>query len=648
MKKTLIIVFLMVTSLSFSQNKFIPKMGKALFTELDMVRYEKDTTAKALVLEEKAHTYMSEKNNLDFRTDYYHRIKLFDKEEFDRATISISLYDGIRAVEIEAYSYNSDNGNIVKTALDRKTIYTKDIDEKWREVVFTIPNIKEGSVIEYKYSLISKYSTVRNWYFQSDIPKVRSDYRLTYLGNYKYNVRLIGYLPFDREDSKVKNECIRVPGIGYGSCGILTYGIDAIPAFKEEKYMLSEENYISHLVFDLISFTSPRGGTTKYTKTWKDADRSFKKNYLDGQVNKKSFFKKNLPQELLAVEDEMTRAKGIFTHIQDHFTWDERYWSYNKTRVKNAYEERSGDVYDINLSLYNSLQAANIESYIVMVATRNRAVPTKLFPVTKDFNYILVKAVVGGKSYFMDATDKFLTFGQVPLRAVNGEGRVLDFDKGSYWEEVKSDLKNYTKIWAKLKLNEEGELEGDVSAVQKGYYASNAREDLFEEGEDEYLRNLELKFSGYEIEDYVTEDKTALDKPFTEKFTLTPEESILGSKTIRFNPFFYYRITKNPFTLNERNFPVDFGYTQSINYTMSMEIPEGYKVTSLPEKMAVAMPNRSAFISFLSQSDNGVIKLNYRYQIKRKIFSSEEYFYLKEFYKKVTKLFGSQIVLEKI
>lgn len=638
----------MLTTLGFGQSKFIPKIGKILYTELEMVKYEKDSTAKALVLEEKAHTYMSEKNNLDFRSDYYFRVKIFDKEEFDRATVSVPIFMNQRVDDIEAYSYHTEDGLVVKTKLDKKNVFKKDLDEKWKEVVFTIPNIKEGSVIEYKYSIISKYRLERDWYFQSDIPKLKSDYKFTYLGNYKYKIRLIGFKELDRSDSKVINKCLRIPGLGTGACSDLTYGMDAIPAFKEEKYMLSEENYISRLVFDLISFTNPDGGVKKFTQTWKDADKNFKKNFLDGQVNKKKFFKKNLPQELFANQDELEKAKGIYKHIQDRFTWDQRYWSYAKTRVKNAYEEKSGDVYDINLSLYNSLQAANIESYIMMVATRNRSVPTKLFPVTNDFNYVIVKTVVGGKSYYLDATDKFLTFGQIPIRAINGEGRVLDFKKGSYWEEPKSDLKNFMKIWAKLKVNEDNELEGDLNVVHKGYFASDAREDISLNNEDDYLRDLEMRFIGYEIEDYKNSNKTELDKTFAESFTLTPEESSFGSNKIFFNPFFYYRINSNPFKLNERNYPVNFGYEQSFNYTLNVQIPEGFKVSSVPEKLALSMPNRSAVFVFLSKIEKNSITLNYRYQINKKIFSSEEYFYLKEFYKKITKLFGSQVVLEKI
>ena len=93
-----------------------------------------------------------------------------------------------------------------------------------------------------------------------------------------------------------------------------------------------------------------------------------------------------------------------------------------KYQFKRSFERRSGGVDVINLSLYNSLQAAGIECYIMAIATRENGLPTKLYPVTRDFNYIIVTTVLDGERYFLDATDKFMPFGQIPMRCLNGEG----------------------------------------------------------------------------------------------------------------------------------------------------------------------------------------------------------------------------------
>ncbi len=636
----------MFVGFAYGQNYKSFQMGRTSLEELKMSSYVKDSTANAVVLEEQGRTYLSEKHNLDFRTDVYRRIKIFDKKAFNLGTISISLYDKQEAKNIEAYSYQLVDGEMKKIKLEKKNIFKKDVNQKWNEVVFTMPNLQEGGIIEYKYSVISPYTSVDDWDFQSDIPKIKSDYVFTYLGNYKYNVRLKGNLRLDRNDSSVKKKCVRVPGVGEGACGVLTYGMDSIPAFKSEQYMLSKENFISHLAFDLISITYTDGRVKKYTKTWEDADRSFKENFLDGQVNKKKYFARSIPEHILAVENPLERTKQVYKYIQDRFTWNKRYWALKKISVRDAYESRNGGVDAINLSLFNSLQAAGIESYIVMIATRNRALPTKLFPVTNDFNYVIVKAVVDGKTYFLDATDKFLSFGQLPIRCLNGEGRVLDFKKGSYWELVKPILDNSTRMFVKLSVNENGEIEGDVNVSKKGYFASDNREEFSKKSEDDYISDLESGMLDYEIEEYKSSNLTDLEKPFSENFTFVSTETIEGQKSIRINPFYYFRVASNPFQLEERNYPVDFAYPRKYTYTLNFTIPDGYEIGELPKNAAVKTPGNGATFVFRTKISGKVLTVNYRYLIRKKVFSSEEYYYLKQFFSDLITLHGSSIELK--
>ena len=63
-------------------------------------------------------------------------------------------------------------------------------------------------------------------------------------------------------------------------------------------------------------------------------------------------------------------------------------------------KKKLGNIFDINLSLFNALQASGINSKIVLLATRNKGLPTRLFPVISDFNFLIVKTIINGKTYF--------------------------------------------------------------------------------------------------------------------------------------------------------------------------------------------------------------------------------------------------------
>ena len=437
MRNILLIVLLGLSLATFSQKQFSKKVGLTTKDELLLNSYDKDSTATSIVLQEFANLYIDKENDYAFRTDYYKRVKLFNKDDEEKATVTIYLYDKQKVNNIKAITYTLRNGEVKKTFLLDSQIFKKQTSDKWKEVTFTLPNIQEGCIIEYSYSIISPYEKLDDWYFQSDIPKLISEHRSSIPGNWVYKTRLVGFEKLDKDEIFIKKSCLQVPGISKaGDCIVKEYAMYDVPAFEEEDYMLSKKNFLARLSFDLETFTTTDGVTKRYTKTWKDADKTLKKLFFDNQTSKKNYFKKKLPPHLFEISDTLKRAKETFYFLQDRMHWNEKFWTSKDLKIKRVYDIKKGSVDAINLVLHNSLQALGIESYIAVLSTRDHGLPTKLYPVVYDFNYAIVKAVINGEAYFLDLTNKFIPFGEVPMRCLNGEARVLDFKNGSYWEEI--------------------------------------------------------------------------------------------------------------------------------------------------------------------------------------------------------------------
>ncbi len=648
MNKIYLILLIFISSISlYSQkNRKTPKLGQATREEVSMTSYELDSIAGALVLEEKGYSYVDDKNNYDFRRDIYRRVKIFDKSEFKRTTIRINLYREEKVKYIKAVTYNLEEGRETKIYLLDNQIFKKRLSENWSQITFTMPNIKEGSVIEYRYSLFSPYNKIDDWKFQTDIPKLKSDFISSFPGNWKYNIRIRSAQKLDRNKSYIKKGCLQVGGLGEADCSIMEYGMDNIPAFNKEDYMLSEENFKSKLIFEPISFTNTNGVVKKYTKTWKDADETLRKNFLDAQTSKKSYFKKNLPNQLFTIDSETERAREIYQHIQNKISWNKKYWTRKKIRVKEVYQQNTGAVDGINLVLYNSLQAANIESYIVALSTRNNGVLTKLHPSVSEFNYIMVKVVADQQTYFLDATDKNLIFGEVPYRCLNGEVRVFDFKKGSYWELLKPKYKSYTRNNISLRFDENKEMVGDIVSTDKGYYALQKRRDLKVKTEEEYLEEFETDNPLIEVDEFKVISNT--EDVVKTSYNISIPEFTLETDIIRLNPFIIDKSDENPFKLKERNYPVDFGYTWSKSYSIRITIPEGYSVSKLPENKILSLPNKGGKLLFrVNKTDEDVI-IFMKFNFSKAIYSNIEYHYLKEYFKHIIQLQDTYVELKKV
>jgi hypothetical protein len=646
--KKIVLILLLFSSIIIAQEKKSSKMEQTTLEELKMTIYDKDSTATAVVLYEHANRYPDINNDEIPRTDYYYRIKILDKSAFDLADISIDLYKKQRVKDISAITYNlSDNGTINKTNLLDKDIFTTKEGENWTVKKFTLPNLKVGTVIEYKYSVISPYLSINDWNFQSEIPKIKSEFDVAVIGNYRYNIKIIGFLKLDKNEPSIKKNCVDIDGVGPGDCAVYSYGINNIPAFKEEDYMLSKKNYISKITFDLKSHTSYRGHIKDLTTTWKQADKTLKSQFFNNQTSKKSFFKKNIPEEILTSENTLERAKKVFQFIKNHYTWNHKYWTNEDAKVKQAFQDKMGDVGEINISLYNSLNAANIDADLVVLSTRNNGVPTKLFPVIYDYNYVIVKTMIDGQTYFLDATDKFLPFGQVPVRTLNGEARVINFKKESSWVILKPKYSTSVSTSAKLILNEEGVFTGELMIRKGGYLASKQRKTISLKSEEDYLEYFESKNQDIEVDEYNVKQLENLDKPLQEFFKVRFETNENLDTKIRINPFLFGQIKENPFKLKERNYPVDFAYTRRSNYYLSLTIPDNYKIVKLPENKAISLPNNGGRFVLSSIKTGNIIKVSVRQNILRSIYSAEEYYALKDFYKKIIISESEYIILEK-
>lgn len=623
-------------------------MGRTTIDELKMTIYDKDSTAAAVVLYEHANVYLDQNNDYNTRTDFYFRIKILNKSAFDQANISIDLYKKKEIKNIKAITYNlSEIGAIVTTSLSKDKIFKVEETKNWTTHRFTMPNIKEGSVIEYSYSIISLYLGINDWYFQSDIPKIKSEFDAAILGNYKYNIRIVGFFKLDKDETSIDKECVYIDGLGQGACAIYSYGMNDIPAFKEEDYMLSKKNYISHLSFDLKSYTSSRGVIENYTTTWKQADKKLKKIFFNNQTSKKNFFKRRIPENILTIENKLEKAKNIYTFIQNHYTWNDKYWNSEDEEVKDAFNDKTGTAGEINLSLYNALQAADIDADLVILSTRNHGLPTTLFPVIFDFNYVIIKVIINKKEYYLDATDKFLPFGQVPFRTLNGQARVINYKKKSNWTVLKPKYRSSKNITAKLVLNDDGDFVGNLLIKRQGYLAELQRKKLKKLGNDNYIEEFEDENPDVEVEDYKPLFQDKLDKPLQEtiKVNILMDDGL--SEKIRINPFFFDRLKENPFKLKERNYPVDFGYAKKSNFLVNLEIPDNYKVTQLPKEVAIALPNKGGSFILKTISKGNIINIYSRVNISKSYYTSEEYFALKEFFNQIVIAENSYITIEK-
>ena len=407
MKKIHFIFALLFIFKSHSQTTFESSSYLVSRNDIETNTYEKDSTANALVIYDSGYSYVDQ---ADFRlkTEIKRKIKILNREGFNQANITIHLYknsnDSESVKDIIATTYNLENNSVTKNLLDKKDIFEEKYDENHTLVKFTFPNIKEGSVITYSYTLSSTFMfNYKGWSFQEDIPKLYSEYHTSIPANWHYNVKLVGYKPLDISTLDVKNKCLEGSGGAFSDCTISHYAMKDVPAFKEEDYMTSKTNYLARVEYELKTFQGFDGVISHYTKSWETVDDELRKDANIGrQLAKSVDTEALLTADILNETDILKKAQNVYKYVQANYTWDGEYRIFHDVSVKDLINNKSGNVSSINILLHNLLDGAGIEVKPILLSTRNNGFATKIFPVISEFNYLIVQATIDGKTYLLD------------------------------------------------------------------------------------------------------------------------------------------------------------------------------------------------------------------------------------------------------
>jgi hypothetical protein len=625
------------------------------YKDLETKIFPADTSAAAYVLQEfgEAHVDYEDPNQLIF--SYHIRIKILRQQGVDQADMEIPLFKQNGKEElirnIYASSFNLQGTNIQETKLDSKSIFTEKNAKYYNVAKFAIPNAKAGSVIEYQYEISSPFLwNFKNWQFQSKIPKVQSEYHTTIPANYVYNITLRGYLKLANHESTIERNCLRGGNGGEADCSVNKYLMKDIPAFKEEEFMTSKENFISAINFELSQIQTWDGRTFKYTKEWKDADLELKNDQKFGlQLRRgKDVVDGYIDVATMGETDQLAKAKKIYDFVKFHYRWNGVYGDQSEFGIKKAFDEKKGNVGDINLTLVAALRYAGFEVDPVLLATRSLSRPIEIHPVLSDFNYVIARLNLDGKIYLLDAVDDFMPFGSIPMLCYNGIGRVMA-SEGSYWMDIKPTDKDRTVTQIALKLTDDGNMIGTINETYFGYAALAKRREFLEfDDEKAYLDKRKANNHFMNITSY---ERTASDdftKPIGEKFGV--EFSVFdspGTPSFLFNPFLVGRYEKNPFKSDTRTYPVDFAVPLEKNVSVMIDFPETFEVASFPEKVGLALPAAGGRYVFGAQVNGNKLMINNILGINRTLFAPEEYPYLKEIYGRMLQAQNTDIVFQR-
>lgn len=670
MKNTLVTLLILLSVSFYAQKK---ELGEVTIDELKEKRYSQDTSAVAAVLFEKGRTYFEYKQDEGFSVvnEVEVKVKIYKKEGYGWANKVISYYVGGQNDESvlvsKALTYNLVDGKIEKTRLKSEGEFVEKKNKYWNVKKIQMPNVKEGSIVEYKYILRSPYTSVLpEWSFQKEVPVVFSELKVNLPEYYKYKAHRKGSLVLNEINNKLdkkiaiinKERTVSNMSGSVASSSSSQYDINYIenqtifkvenvPALKEEAYVNNVKNYTASIQYELESLQFPGEPYKLFATDWETVT---KKIYEDSdfgpQLNKNGYYEDDLKALLTNVTDKNEKIAVIFNYVKSRMNWDE-FHSYSCDKgVVSAYKDKTGNSAEINLMLASMLRYAGIDASPVILSTRSNGIA--LYPSRSSFNYVIV-GVEGPESILLlDATSKNSVPNVLPIRDLNWFGRIIRKDGSSAQIDISAGFVSKTNSTLMGTITSSGEINGMVKVQNADYNAFVFREGEGKLASEVYLEKLENEFNNSEIEGYTVENKTDLTKPIVETFSFKNTNSVesIGGK-LYFSPLLFFAEKESPFKQEKREYPVDFIFPNQEKIITIINIPEGYVVESMPEPIAFVFSDQLLSYKFNISSNGKQVQTTSLFDINTNVVSPEEYEELKKFFIEVVKKQTEKVVLKK-
>ena len=649
------------------------KLGQIDGQDLTGAPFVADSAAAAVVLCDFGRSQLKGyRDGLQVVFERITRIKILKKAGFEEASVEIPLYhrdeNSEKITNLRGATYNLVNGKVEKTALETSGVFLEKRTPNLNVRKFTLPNVREGSVVEFAYTLTSDYLfNFQDWTFQRDIPVRWSEYRVSIPGFYKYNIISQTSQPFDVQEARVGSTSLtldRKVGDGGLSAGLVagTLNLTAateehrwvlkhLPALTTEPYMTTLADYAARLDFELAGEQWPNEPYRDLAGTWEKINaRLLEAEDFGGRLGHAGFLKE--PAEALAAQHPSmpARAAAVRNLVLATVRYDGTARYLAPEPLRKAYDAHRGTAADVNLLLLAALRYAGLTAHPLLLSTRDHGAINPDFPLLEHFNYVAAVVVLpDGHDLLLDATDPLLPCGLLPQRCLNRVGRVVGLTPTtSRWLDTTPTQRRVRYQQVSLALDAQGGLSGKVHAEQGGYAAAEERERLAELGEKKYLAVVGQRHEAFTFSKPTLAHVDDVNRPLALDYEFRQPGEGPAAATLYLSPLREFGIAQNPFRHETRAFAVDFGTAQDETLVVTLTLPTGYELAALPAPANVELPNGGGrFVCSAATPAQGTVVLTSRLSLAHAVYPAAHYANLRELYRRLLEKQGERLVVQK-
>jgi hypothetical protein len=610
--------------------QFDDNFGKLRQQDIDLKVCSFDPSASLVItLDEGTTVY----NNLENQVTYRHvRMKVLKEEGLKYADFSFTYpgrWDYVEIDRLEGKCINIGNdGKLNEFPVDKKSIYNRKVNKFYRQISFAFPQVKVGSILEYRYRIINKRSwDVRDWDFQKTFPVYQSSYHYTTHPSIEvsYSLQKKAEYPVIIKQEPKGNAIL--------------FQMNNIPAMEDEPYMDSRENNLQKVQFRITKYSGWIGFQT-FNTSWKEVADVLRKykgfgTFLNTYSRDINVFVGSLTKN----ESPFMKMKLIHDYVRKNIEYNDDDQFYADNDLVKLWHEKKGSSGDINLLLVYMLRSAGLATNPVLISERGNGRVEKSVYDLDQFSNVYAQVIIDGKKYYLDGTDKRTPCGFIQTDILNTHGLVVkpDTEEIVLIEEQDNKYKNILVIEGNLQ--DDGQLQGTVQITSREYakyLIANTYKDAPADYVDKSIKSglVNMQIDSFKISNL---DKDSL--PLIQHFKF--RTSVQRSGDYDFAALnLFTGFLSNPFLAESRVSDINFGYKSSYTVSFVLNLPRSKAVDELPKNIQLVNEDKSLSFSrqvvYNEQAHQLVARM--KIELNKSLFPTDQYFDLKEFYKKLNNL----------
>ncbi len=551
-------------------------------------------------------------------------------------------------------TYNLTNGKTVESPLAKTGISTKIPDKLNTQIELAMPNVTEGSIIEYHYQIKGPVtSLLPQWEFQNKLPKLYSEFALDAPADFKFkelNPPITNFTAFSTVEDAEKSNAIsyKINVAGNDKKNKILWVKKNLTGLKPEMFFGNLENARELFQLQIDGFNM-----NEMSENWQALNNYFLRNEHFGEQFTKSFPEvKKITDSLIRNKNTpLQKAKSIYSYVRANFDCNNNPGINVRRDLSQIVKNRIASEAEMNLLLTNMLRTAGLNASAVILAKLGSPKPNEFYPELNQFNYAIATVKIDTQQIFLDASNSFNIFGVLPIYCHNGYARIID-TKGSSIKWSNKDYKDRNKQEIVITELTDSNMEVGITET-KGITESI------------YLRNIMSKDSNA-ISDYIIKRTSSfqsdiiarslvidnlddVDKTLVLKYSF---KAVRRKKAAdKHLPTDFLRMfNSNPFAAPQRKLPVDFPSTFEYNYSLKVLLPyDDWEADQLPASWSGGMTDNSVHADHITAYDTTAhivtIKTNVKINEPRVAVSS--YDELHTFFEKFVKETSGQVTFKK-